>query len=110
MDRVVQQNAANAEESASASKELRAQAQLMQTFIARLLSLVEGADRNVTRPAGGSGEKNLSTLVKSKAAGKAERISRNNGGARKANLPQAGPRKVEAAALIPFDGEDVSDF
>ena len=48
MDRVVQQNAANAEESASASKELRAQAQLMQTFIAKLLSLVEGAESNVT--------------------------------------------------------------
>ena len=43
MDKVVQQNAANAEESASASEEMKSQAQGMQTFIESLVGLV-GAD------------------------------------------------------------------
>ena len=42
MDKVTQQNAANAEESASASKELSAQAQAVKAIIGELVSLVGG--------------------------------------------------------------------
>ncbi len=42
MDKVVQQNAANAEESASASEELYAQAEQMQAFVSDLVDLVGG--------------------------------------------------------------------
>jgi methyl-accepting chemotaxis protein len=42
MDKVVQQNAANAEESASASEELSAQAEQMQGLVGALIALVEG--------------------------------------------------------------------
>jgi methyl-accepting chemotaxis protein len=42
MDKVVQQNAANAEESASASEELQAQAQAMRELVGELVALVEG--------------------------------------------------------------------
>jgi methyl-accepting chemotaxis protein len=46
MDKVTQQNAANAEESASASEELSAQAESMNQVVAQLMALVGGsADR-----------------------------------------------------------------
>lgn len=43
MDKVVQQNAAGAEESASASTQMQAQAEQMKSLILRLLALVQGA-------------------------------------------------------------------
>jgi len=43
MDRVVQQNAANAEESASASREMNAQAEQLKTMVTELVALVHGA-------------------------------------------------------------------
>ncbi|MFH0878645.1 MAG: methyl-accepting chemotaxis protein, partial [Lentisphaerota bacterium] len=43
MDKVVQQNAANAEESASASEELSSQAQDLNVLVGQLLTLVNGA-------------------------------------------------------------------
>lgn len=42
MDRVVQQNAANAEESASASEEMNAQAAQMKSFVMELIEIVGG--------------------------------------------------------------------
>jgi methyl-accepting chemotaxis protein len=42
MDRVIQQNAANAEESASASEEMNAQAEQMKDFVGRLLNVIIG--------------------------------------------------------------------
>ena len=42
MDKVTQQNAANAEESASASEELSSQAESMNEVVGRLITLVEG--------------------------------------------------------------------
>jgi methyl-accepting chemotaxis protein len=43
MDRVVQQNAANAEESAAASEELNAQAEQLKEFVQQLVAIVGGA-------------------------------------------------------------------
>jgi methyl-accepting chemotaxis protein len=42
MDKVIQQNAANAEESAAASEEMNAQAQQMKAFVGDLVALVGG--------------------------------------------------------------------
>jgi methyl-accepting chemotaxis protein len=49
MDKVTQQNAANAEESASASEELNAQAEQMNTVVADLIGLVNGASARNSR-------------------------------------------------------------
>ena len=46
MDKVVQQNAANAEESASASEEMNAQAAQMKDFVSALITVVEGNKGN----------------------------------------------------------------
>jgi len=46
MDKVVQQNAANAEESASASEEMNGQAEQMKEFVGDLVMLVRGSNGN----------------------------------------------------------------
>ena len=50
MDKVVQQNAANSEESASASQEMSAQAQNMKHMVGELLALVGGRRTAETAP------------------------------------------------------------
>jgi len=52
MDKVTQQNAANAEESASASEEMNAQAQQMKSMVDELVTMVGG----------GSGKGNARTI------------------------------------------------
>ena len=47
MDKVTQQNAANAEESASASEELKSQAGQMKGVVAQLVKLLGGDQRSV---------------------------------------------------------------
>jgi methyl-accepting chemotaxis protein len=49
MDKIVQQNAANAEESASASEEMNAQAEQMRGFVQDLIALVGGSKKGETR-------------------------------------------------------------
>ncbi len=51
MDKVTQSNAANAEESASASEELNAQAEALKEAVDQLLRLVDGQDALRTQPA-----------------------------------------------------------
>ncbi len=46
MDKVIQQNAANAEESASASEELNAQAEQMKSMVSELVAMVGGSAQN----------------------------------------------------------------
>ena len=48
-DKVTQQNAANAEESASASEELNAQAQAMKSMVGELMAMVNGAGETYDR-------------------------------------------------------------
>ncbi len=102
MDKVTQQNAANAEESASASEELSAQAESMQQVVQELVTLVGGA-----------------------AAGKVQRSSRRVSTGRPLKMTDhimhriskpvntsAQPQKVpqsEAVHSIPLD-DDFDDF
>ncbi len=49
MDRIVQQNAANAEESASAAEEMNAQAEQMKRYVSELTALIGGDEDGVVR-------------------------------------------------------------
>jgi methyl-accepting chemotaxis protein len=49
VDKVIQQNAAHAEESASASEQMKSQAQQMKTFVQELTAIVNGSSDNNTR-------------------------------------------------------------
>jgi hypothetical protein len=63
MDKVTQQNAANAEESASASEELSAQAVSMKEIVGQLVAMVGGAGTQDTRAMGSQIGRQLSQNV-----------------------------------------------
>jgi methyl-accepting chemotaxis protein len=97
MDKVTQQTAANAEESASASEELNAQAMQMRGFVEELMEVV-----------GGSGAA-LAARESTHSAAPAER-SRPRGVVRKPTvkaLPGVGKKK-QPAEVIPFDKDEDS--
>jgi len=106
MDKVVQTNAANAEESASASEELTAQAEQMKGIVGELVAIV-----------GGSGGNNLKSQ-----AGNSNRISLLRKGRKAAELHQQGAMMLPPAAkaekalavspkqVIPMDEGEFKNF
>jgi methyl-accepting chemotaxis protein len=97
MDKVVQQNAANAEESASASEETNAQAEQMRGFVADLVALVGSNSKN-GKGVLGSRDKALKAVTGKVLAppGKKEVVLHN-------------ARGVNPEQLIPMD-EDFKHF
>ena len=104
MDKVVQQNAANAEESASSSRELNGQAERMKTFVGDLKSLVEGSRAaEMARPKAAK-EKAPRGKDRNDALHKAEKTGRKR---------LTGPgrsQEVKPEQLISFKDEDMSEF
>jgi methyl-accepting chemotaxis protein len=99
MDKVTQQNAANAEESASASEELSSQAESMNEIVGELVALAGGATRhqgsNKGRQ-GGQGRKlaHSDRVLHHIAEGTAKHVPATNG------------VKSAAEKAIPLGGED----
>ncbi len=110
MDKVVQQNAANAEESASASEELNAQAMQMKEFVSDMITVVQGSSA-AGSASSGMMDKNYhrTASTTSVAPGKMPKsfpASRKSG---KVVAPRA--KVVSPAQVIPMDGgEEFSDF
>ena len=110
MDKVVQQNAANAEESVSASEELSAQAALMKEFVSELKCLVDGSKGNNTAAS-------AAAMYRNTAAGQTARSPRRvfarrekaNSVSPKSIGKDPGPSK-RPDQLIPFDDGEISDF
>ena len=108
MDKVTQQNAANAEESASASEEMNAQAETMDDFVRDLVAVVEGAS--------GQRESRSQRRLPSRAiahptmARPKSLVSPGNQGGAAKGLPRKG--EVRPDQVIPFDDDDddFSDF
>jgi len=96
MDTVVQRNSATAEESASASEEMNAQALSMTDFVNQLTSLVHGSS---TQPTGNQAQLNRSSIaaLQTKTTTPAQTPSRT-----------ATPSRPED--IIPLDEMDSSDF
>jgi methyl-accepting chemotaxis protein len=114
MENVVQRNSANAEQSASASEEMSAQAEQMKIFVAELVTMVGGSNGHST--IGGA------TALRKKAASKkgakgpkmiAAYENKANGhhkaGNGKASVPLS-KRNSGLEQIIPFDDAEVSDF
>jgi methyl-accepting chemotaxis protein len=103
MDKVTQQNAANAEESASASEEMSAQAEQMKGFVTDLAHLVGG---------------NTGPRVQSTAGAVPAAAVTLAGGCRSSNIvqrhtkPGADLRAVEVhkEQLIPLDDSELNNF
>jgi len=97
MDRVTQQNAANAEESASASEEMNAQAHQMKGIVEELVALVGGAGRGshakAVRETSG---RDMNAKPSARPSIKAMAVSRK---------PETDPGRI-----IPLDEDDFKDF
>ncbi len=101
MDKVIQQNAANAEESASASEELSSQAQELYALVAELTALVNGVAGAVARTPPVAPRRN--TGVTSPAAGAGDRVHHLL--AHSAARKNMSPEKV-----IPLDSHELRQF
>ncbi len=104
MDKVVQQNAANAEESASAAEELSSQAEEVNGMVADLNAIVTGSTAVVTterRQIKGPSR----TSSSSAAYGTHKAL-----GAHKAPAKTQAQAKARPEAVIPLDDKDLKDF
>ncbi len=88
MDKVVQQNAASAEESASSSAEMSEQARNMKSYVGDLVAIVSGSRQSSVPP------KEVSTVKEASAS------------ARKDSAVVQREQDLRAEKLIPFDDED----
>ncbi len=112
MDKVVQQNASNAEQSASASKEMNAQAERMKEFVRQLVALVGGANGNTTRENIEPSRVKKSLMNTVKSSERSSKFKGKNGNGKVNGKEQAhwGKQPSEAEDLFPLDGDDISQF
>ena len=127
MDKVVQQNAANAEESASASEEVNAQAEQMKLFVGDLLALVGGNGKGVRSTKQGSRSREQGAWSKERTAdlpaiAKHERAGKKIAAGVRKVLPAPanraigkkvsihGVREVRPEEVIPMEEGDFKDF
>jgi len=102
MDRVTQGNAANAEESASASEELSAQARELNEMIAVLIRTVRGANAEV----GNIGGHSASSIGRTGVTAQVHRMT-----ATARHQSTAGQYATSSPeSVIPLDDEDLADF
>jgi len=114
MDRVVQQNAANAEESAAAAEQMNAQAQQMKSYVQDLVTLVGATDNK--------GRVQESSMVSKsgrrlQARGQSTHVTRiENGGMPAGQHPSKRDKKgngkleIPPEKVIPFEEESLKDF
>ncbi len=113
MDTVVQQNAANAEESAAASEELNAQAEQMKKYVTDLVAVVGGSGNKesgggvIVKAKGTRARKNMESIFKSPGTTKIAGHTGYKGDEKgSAFFNKRGTRPAEA---IPFE-EESEDF
>lgn len=115
MDKVTQQSAANAEESASASAEMNAQAEHMKVYISQLEALVgQSSDghtektrrdqKHILRPPGPAHPDMQARRGNGGGHEAAPRVARNK------TLPIHAAQEVRPEQVIPFDEKDFKEF
>ncbi len=102
MDKVTQQNAANAEESAAASEELSAQSETMQGFVEELIRLVGSSN--------GHGRRKPKALRKETADSENSLLSLPHPKAIKSQFGDNAGGEVKASSVIPLDDGEFKDF
>jgi methyl-accepting chemotaxis protein len=107
MDRVVQQNAANAEESAAASEELNAQAEQMKAFVRELMAIAGGARNGNGAAATKSPPNYLTSLPGRKALAAPLKKAKTTDLATRAGRPG---KEVRPEQVIPLDDADFEEF
>ncbi len=107
MDKVVQQNAASAEETASITRDMNAQSEMVEKLVVGLSGLV-GSGSQATIP---SKRPQMPGRAQAKAARPAQQLlkSSNGGNGSRANVMKGQPKQVQPQQVIPFE-EDLQDF
>ena len=95
MDKVVQQNAANAEESASACEEMNAQAQEMKRMVDELVAMVGGGTNSLANQMPPS----TSHMMKADPGIKSRQL-----------VPHTKSNEINPGQVIPLDESDFKDF
>jgi methyl-accepting chemotaxis protein len=112
VDKVTQQNAASAEESASASEEMSGQARQMQDFVAALAALIEGGSTAASLDSQETPRTQTSVaFVKApprKSLGSS--VKRNGNSTDMAVSKLEGAREVPPGQIIPLDEDEFKDF
>ncbi len=111
MDKVTQQNAANAEESASASEELSAQAESMNDVVGDLVNLVGGSSSNQRKSSNSHQLKsnvNHGAAQKNHGFGKSDRTFHKiaNGQAQERQTARQATRTSTPEKVIPLKGDE----
>lgn len=109
LDRVTQQNASTAEESASAAEEMNAQSAQMKEIVRRLTIFIQGQDK---------GTAEIASSVKGPAQKRKVHVPPKTASKKTVKALPAAPQKQAAAPatrtrpeeLIPFDKDDFKDF
>ncbi len=116
MDKVVQQNAANAEESASASQDMNVQGFQIKGFVEDLRSLIDGAGGNRSNEIEESAKQEMIPGKTAKSPSRTFRVhaKKGNGCGRKGNGKDQSRDKtgqeMRAEQVIPFNDGEISDF
>lgn len=106
MDKVVQQNSANAEETASASEEMSAQAEHMKEFVSELVALVSGRNANGSVVPGRTASRPARVLPTEELDRDVYYRPKGNG----KSPVHYGKRGSGSAQTIPFEEEEISEF
>ena len=104
MDKVVQSTAANAEESASASEEMNAQAQQMKSYVAKLVTIIDGGNK----ANGGSAVHRRMTAEQKPGASRQKPAVKKILTTGHAVLKKGRPARPED--VIPFEKDGFKDF
>jgi methyl-accepting chemotaxis protein len=115
MDKVVQQNAANAEESAAAAEEMSAQAEQMKQYVGDLVRLVGSTDRGKDERSKRRGLKALPLpSVRNHSAGEVkpqpDGQSTAQGSTQRGKKGTGDQKEIPPEQAIPFDEDDLRDF
>jgi methyl-accepting chemotaxis protein len=106
MDKVTQRNAANAEETYSASEELTAQSARMKAMVADLIAVVGGARNGADPLDPEKAQAGLGAKIRSSKPAAAARVSKT--ATRRPAEPKTG--NLNPGQVIPLDSEDFKDF
>ncbi|MGM0454098.1 MAG: methyl-accepting chemotaxis protein [Thermodesulfobacteriota bacterium] len=112
MDKVVQQNAADSEESASAAEELSGQAEEMKTMVSELETVIRGRQESGSQNDGSGRPAGQSRKSAGQKAGQVSaRQQKSSSGRQKSQTAGShGQHRQSADHVIPMDDDEFQDF
>jgi methyl-accepting chemotaxis protein len=110
MDKVVQRNAASAEESASASQEMNAQAEQMKGYVSVLRALVDGGSGNGRKEGSEFGVRSSEAKGMDHIASSKWKDAPSSNKSKKPKVPIHRGREIRPDQVIPMTEEDFKEF